>query len=377
MYRITRRARPLLTLELLVFVGCPIALVTLFTLGTIHHHFAWDFRVFWHAGRAVSQGHSPYPASVVGGGPWADGSGVFVYPAPSALAMVPLGILPFGVAAALYTLVTLASVPLALWFLRVRDWRCYGTVFLWLPVLSAVRLGALTPLLLLGIAICWRLRERGSQPRALAAAVVAKVFLWPLLVWNASAGRLLRTLVSVTLIAGGALGSWAVIGFAGFGDYPRLLHDSERLWGGEGYSLPAAERAFGLSWRATNLILFAVGLALALAIAYLARRQDDRSAFVLAVGAALLLSPVAWLHYSMLLAAVIAVSKPRLGLVWFLPLAFWATPHQSSSSEPWRIGLALFVILATVVLGLRQSRRQVDEPILSQPILAQVSSAPT
>jgi hypothetical protein len=346
-------------LNFFLFFVCPLALVALFTLGTIHHHFAWDFRSYWHAGREITRGNSPYPSTAHGllTPSWAGDGGAFLYPAPTAWAMVPLGVLPFGLAAMIFMLLSIAVVPVALRLLGVRDWRCYGVVFLWLPTLGAIRLGNLTPFLLLGVAACWRLRHETGQAGALAATVIAKVFLWPLLIWNALAGRLSRTLLSLALIGGGTLVAWAAIGFAGFSEFPHFMRNAERLSAANGYSLAAASRALGLSWHTTHIGLLLVGLALVLGMAARARAGDERSVLILAVGAALLLTPVEWLHYSLLLAAVVALAQPRLGFLWFMPLAFWATPAEMSNGETWRLALGLSTTVATLGLALRESRR--------------------
>jgi Glycosyltransferase family 87 len=359
MHRVRSTARASSSLGFFLFLVCPVALVALFTVGTIHNHFAWDFRSYWHAGREITHGNSPYPSTAHGllTPSWAGDGGAFLYPAPTAWAMVPFGVLPFGLAATLFMLLSIAVVPVALRLLGVLDWRCYGVVFLWLPTLGAIRLGNLTPLLLLGVAACWRLRNETGQAWTLAATVVAKLFLWPLLIWNALAGRLSRTLLSLTLITAGILVSWAAIGFAGFSEFPHFMRSAERLSAANSYSLAAAGRALGLSWHATHIGLFVVGLALALGMAAYARAGDERSILILAVGAALLLTPIEWLHYSLLLSAIVAVAQPRIGFLWFLPLAFWATPDEMSNGQMWRLTLGLSITLGTLGLALRESRR--------------------
>ena len=108
-------------------------------------------------------GRNPYPPPTAAGVAPGDR---FVYPPPVALLLLPFGLLPFGVAAALITVVLLAAVAATLAVLGVRDWRCYGAAYLSIPVLHDVRLGALTPLLALGLALVWRWRSeaRASVP---------------------------------------------------------------------------------------------------------------------------------------------------------------------------------------------------------------------
>ena len=74
-------------------------------------------------------------------------------------------------------------VVAALWLLELRDWRCYGAAYLSVAVLHDIRLGALTPLLALGLALVWRWRAQARAAVPLALIIVAKLFLWPLTVW--------------------------------------------------------------------------------------------------------------------------------------------------------------------------------------------------
>ena len=49
--------------------------------------------------------------------------------------------------------------------------------------------------------------------------------------------------------------------------------------------------------------------------------DGDRRAFVLALAAAFVLTPILWLHYLVLLVVPIALARPRLSALWFVPLA--------------------------------------------------------
>ena len=65
-----------------------------------------------------------------------------------------------------------AAVVAALWSLGVRDWRCYGAVFLSRPTIDAILTGTVSPLLLLGVALLWRYRNRTYAAGAIAAGIV-------------------------------------------------------------------------------------------------------------------------------------------------------------------------------------------------------------
>ena len=69
--------------------------------------------------------------------------------------------------------------------------------------------------------------------------------------------------------------------------------------------------------------------------------------FVLALGAALALTPIVWLHYFALLLVVVALMRPRLGLVWFVPLAMVITPgsgHPTPFETAWTLGVTALTI---------------------------------
>ena len=83
-----------------------------------------------------------------------------------------------------------------------------------------------------------------------------------------------------------------------------------------------------------------------------ARRGDERTAFVLAIGAALALTPIVWLHYFALLLVVVALAQPRLGLVWFVPLGMYLTPG-SGHPTPFETSWTLCVALVTIALAVR------------------------
>ena len=76
--------------------------------------------------------------------------------------MIPFTLLPVE-AAGLLVMALLVGAALAIpCVLGVRDWRCYGLLLLWPPVLSAVQTGSVTILLALGAALAWRYRDRAT-----------------------------------------------------------------------------------------------------------------------------------------------------------------------------------------------------------------------
>jgi alpha-1,2-mannosyltransferase len=350
----------------ILYALLPALLLTLMVAGSVHDHFAFDFHQFWQGGRDVIDGRSPYPppdSLPRGGDRTLDAVAIqdvfrFPYPAPAALAMAPLGALPFSVAAALFVLLSVAAVFLALRLLGVVDWRCYGLVFASIATLGAVRLGTFTPFLLLGLALAWRFRDRKAiAAAAVGGLVVAKLFLWPLLLWLVLSRRVGTAALALAIATAVTIASWAVIGFAGLGDYPELLSSLAASVQSKGWSAVALGLSLGLSSavaKAFSLVL--AGSVLALAV-FAPRGRRDLWSFTLAIAAAILLSPIVWLHYFLLLVAPLAIAFPALAPAWFIPLAFWAWPFQETGGDVWKIALGLAALGAACATTLLSAQR--------------------
>jgi alpha-1,2-mannosyltransferase len=335
----------------LLFAALPLALVPLL-LHAAGSDYLWDFRKeYMPAGRALLDGNSPYPHALGQLKSHAN----YVYPPLVAVFVAPLTLLPHLLAEWIFLALSLAAPALALRLLRVRDWRCYGIVYLWPPLLGGLSLGTISPLLALAVAAAWRWRRSSPALGAIVmGAAVAKLFLWPLLALFAIGDRWRAALVSVVAAGVAVLASWALIGFAGLADYPRLLQELSRIESPRGYSPTALGLALGLPREAALALALAVGLPLLVAAIALARHpRSELSALSCAIAASLALSPVVWLHYLVLLIVPIAAARDRLGLVWFVPLLFWVTPGTASNGSTWRIALVLAFATLTLVLAAR------------------------
>jgi Glycosyltransferase family 87 len=310
---------------------------------------AIDFRQFYGAARAILAGTSPYPTGAESVGPLAH-QYEFPYPPLSALATMPLTIFPLKAAELLVIATSVALVLAIPYVLGVRDWRCFGLVLLWPPVLSAIQTSNPTILLALAAALAWRFRERPVRLGASVGVTLAvKFFLWPLLVWLVSSRRLLSSALAVTLGVGLLLFSWAIIGFSGFLRYPALLHANEERWGDDAYTLRNVALDFSAPPVVATTVWLAVGIALLVATVVLSRRGDDRRAFIVALAAAFALSPLVWLGYFAFLVVVVAIAQPRLGYLWFLPLA---TVISTGSGHPTSFVACWTLLVAAVTLAL-------------------------
>jgi Glycosyltransferase family 87 len=326
--------------ELAVFLWVPCILFALVVATELHlANSLKDWEIFRAAAHSVVHGRSPFPPATTAALAHGD---KYVYPPVTALLLTPIAFGPVALGKTLFLLLALGCVLLALRLLGVRDWRCYGLALLTAPVVDTLSLGAISSMLLLGVALAWRYRDRPFVAGAATAlTAVAKLFVWPLFVWLLATRRFRAALVaaatSVLLLVGG----WAVIGFAGLGGYPHLLRVLTKVDAVKSYSLAGLLRVDGGAATAlTGLLVLAVICGIFLA----ARGPDgDRQALVIAVAGALLATPVLWLHYLDLLFVPIALARPRLSAIWFAPLAFWVTPLAHSGGSVWRICLVLAV----------------------------------
>jgi hypothetical protein len=310
-----------------------------------------DFRIFRTAATAVEHGRSPYPPP----DPHALGElHRFVYPPFSALVFAPFTGIPLGAGKVLLLVLGLVSLFTALRLLGVSDWRCYGLAALSAPAVNSLALGAITPFLMLGVAAAWRFRDAPGRAGATAAlAAGAKLFLWPLGVWLLVTGRLRATGVTLVALAGLLVGGWAVIGFRGLSSYPRLLHALSLAEQGTGYG---AADLLHLTRTAAEVFAVVAAALVVPAVMVAARGADgDRRALAVAVVGAVFATPLLWLHDLALLSVPIALYRPRLSGLWFVPLVMWLSPSTQANGVLWRVCLALAVLVVvaarTVVAG--------------------------
>lgn len=338
--------------------------LTMVALGT-PGDWASDFRQFWQGGRDVWNGVSPYPslALLEAAEDDLDPVGIhpvsrFPYPAGAAVALAPLGALGFDLAAAVWGALLIVAILAAVRMLGVSDWRVLALIVSSPPVISSVRLGTLTPVLLLLLAISWRWRNLRWVPGgAIALALALKLFLWPAIVWLAATRRYREAGVAVAGAAALTVGAWALIGFDGMADYPELLRRLSDVFADRGFSLVAAGEALGLPEQAAEALPWVVGLALLAWAVRLARSDEgDRTSFSVTVVAAIALSPIVWLHYFALLVAPLALRVPRFGWPWLLLWVFWLVPAQGSHGALWKVLVVLAIVAAVTSASLARTR---------------------
>jgi hypothetical protein len=314
--------------------------------------FLFDLHVMWQAGHDVVTGHSPYP---------------FVYPAPAAFLMAPFGALPWPVAVVCFTVVLIAAMTLALWLLGVRDWRCYSVTLAATPMASSIMIGTLSPLLALGAAVAWRYRDRRwVVAAAISLVVVTKILLWPLAIWLLATRRFRTAAATVGLGVAVTFGSWAVLGFDGLADYPHRLGRVAGLEQDKSYSPFALLRALEVGSTSARLIVLGLTAAALVAIVWVARGHDgDRRSFVVALITGLLVSPIVWLHYAVVLVVPLALYRPRLGAAWLVPVLYWLLPGQENKGSAGNILLMMALTAVALALAAWSGRLRRPVPALS------------
>jgi hypothetical protein len=339
-------------LALLALCWVPVLLTVMRLVATIREHaFAVDFHnYYWLSGTYVLHGRSPFPPPTPDAALLLHTYPAGPYPAPVPVFFAPFGLLPVWLGDAVFTAALIVALVLALHVAGVRDWRCYGAAFLWAPVAFGIQTANLTLLLLLGLALLWRLRHQViGTVIVLGSLISLKLFLWPLVVWLLATRRYRAAVWSVILAVLITLLSWAILGFAGFQDYPRVARIYARFFGPSTYTPSALLAKMGVAGSSLRMGGLAIGVAALVAIVVAARRsRSDKAAFTFAVGAALLCTPIVWLHYFALLLVPLAVLSPVFSIAWALPVILWACPVGAPTST-WKFALPLVVCSATLL----------------------------
>jgi alpha-1,2-mannosyltransferase len=284
----------------------------------------------------------------------------FLWPMAAVLPVVPLTALPPGVADWLVTAAMIASLVAALWILGVRDWRVYGVVAFWPAVIESIQTAnASLPLTLL-VALMWRYRDRAPiAGLALGYGVAVKLFLWPVAVWLALIGRWRAAAIAAVSAAASLL---LLLPFTSVADYVRLLRNLADTFEHDSYTIFALLTDVGVP----DALARAVTVVLGLGVLWLAWR---RRSLGLAIAAALVLSPIVWRHFFVLLAVPLALSRPRFDAVWLIPIGLWVG-DGTFNGAPWQTASVIALVAITFLLCERGPRHQEPATITAHRIPA-------
>jgi hypothetical protein len=356
----------------MVLVGALLAAFTMYG-NAKSHAYGFDFRGgVWAASRDVLAGRSPYPP------PEAEKllavGNAYIAPPLLAVLSVPLSLLPFVPALVVWDVACTAALVLALRILGVRDWRVYGLALTSFPFVAGVVLGQPGGLLALGAAVAWRYRSSWRGAAAVGIVIALKLLAWPLLLWLVVTRRFRQAGVATAVALAATAGSWALIGFKGLLEYPRLLAADVTAFQARSHSVVAAALRLGATAQVAKLLALLVAAALAATVWRLASDRD-LGAFAAALAFGLLTSPILWLHYLVILFAPLAVAHRRAGAVWLLTFAYWISPTEMPS-HVWKV---VAVLALTATLSVLSARRVRGAPAAPQPAdaLPQALAAPS
>lgn len=318
------------------------------------HLWGFDYHGgLWQGGRDILHGHNPYPTPtperlLIPGN-------AMITPPLLALVNLPLALLPLIPAVLLWNAVQVLALAAALYLCGVRDWRGYVLAGASFPFVATLTLGQPEGLFALALALVWRYRDRWQGGVMLGVLIAAKLFPFPLVLWFLLTRRYRNATTSVAVAACALGASWAAIGFNGMSGYPHLLSADADAFAARSHAILSVLVREGLTVHAARPL--AGVLALALSALLLARaRGSDTGMFAALVVAGLLLSPIMWMHYLVLLLVPLAVAHPRPNRWWLVYCLFWLSPTEDKSSM-----LQLLLVLAVAcVTGAAGMSRKAD-----------------
>lgn len=287
------------------------------TLG--HDYLAYDA-----AARRLLAGRPLYDTSFEAAG----GFGLYYYPPPFAVALLPLvAVAPADVAVWLWTSGLVAALLVGIALLPVRPtvrWLVLGLAGLTWPAVYSIKLGQVGPLLFLLFAVGWRWLASDRVVGAVAAlGALIKIQPIALVGWALLERRWRAVGLGLGLLVGLSVATVASVGPAAWPDFFALLgRVSDPVTTPGNVTIGALAYRAGASREAATVLQ---GLALGLVgVAWLVAvlRRPPFVGYLATVAVSQLASPILWDHYALLVLLPVAWLLER-GRSWaaLLPLA--------------------------------------------------------
>lgn len=288
--------------------------------------FGFDFACYYDAAARFVAGEGLYLARTLEGPFIHGGPGTYVYAPPLAVALAPFTLWSFPDATMVWFAARVALLALAIALMPVRAtirFATFGLMALSASLLSDLALGNVNVLLLLGVVCGWRWLDRPVGAVALAVTMAVRPQLAVIVAWWLLRRRW-RLVAWAT--AGGAavlVATLPLVGIGAYTDFLRLLRNIQIAGAPHNASLDALARGAGLA-EPLAAAAFLAGVMAALGAVLASRRLDTEAAYVVVTSASLLLTPLLWPHYLVVLALPAAFLAER-GRPWglALPLLTW------------------------------------------------------
>ena len=288
--------------------------------------FGFDFACYYDAAARFVAGEGLYLARTLEGPFIHGGPGTYVYAPPLAVALAPFTAWSFSDATMVWYAARVLLLVLACGLMPVRAtirFATFGFTALSASLLSDLSLGNINVPLLLGVVLGWRWLDRPAGAVALATTMAVRPQLAVVMAW-----WLLRRrwrLVAWATASGAAVivATLPLVGIGAYADFLRLLRNIQIAGAPHNASLDALVRAGGLA-EPLATAAFLAGAMVALGAVVASRRLDTEAAYVVVTSASLLLMPLLWPHYLVVLALPAAFVAER-GRPWgvALPLLTW------------------------------------------------------
>jgi hypothetical protein len=303
-----------------------LALAAVSFIGSVG--FAYDFQAYDLAARRIAAGEALYPEGTVEAYNQGRFEGLYLYPPPLAIALLPLTILGPHEAAIAFLVLRIGMLIVGCALLPVRRevrLAVLGVACVSFPVLYDLNLGNVSVVIFFLSACIWRWQDSPVGAAVLAGAMAIRpTFLIVLIGWlvRGAFRPVLWTIAAGVVILVLML---PIVGVPTWLDYVTILRGLGPTSTGEhNISLSSLAGALGLSPEVATIALFA-GYVLALgSVAFAARRRDADVAVVVSIGATLVLTPFIHSHYLAILLIPAALLADR-GWWWALalPLLGW------------------------------------------------------
>jgi hypothetical protein len=290
---------------------------------------AWgfDFQAYHAAGGRLLDASGLYVPGSLSGPFQPVAAGLYLYPPPFAISVLPLAILPLDAATDIWYALHVLALAAACALLPVRTairLASFAVAALAFATIRDLALGNVSVLLLLPLAATWRWLDRPVGSIAMAFVIALKptmaVYLgwwalrrnWSALGWCVGSGLVLILL------------SLPLVGPVGYADYLTMMRNVSGILGAPN-SLDFGSTALGLGvTEPLATLAYLCGAVIATLAILLSLRRDPEVGFMVTLSAALLIAPLLWEHYLavlMLPAAFLAQRGRPWGLA--LPLLTW------------------------------------------------------
>jgi Glycosyltransferase family 87 len=339
---------------LVVFAGAAaFTLIAAGTTGTL----GYDFLAYHQAANRLLDGQPLYDPTIQQTG----GFGLFYYPPPFALAIVPFAPLSGATAAWLWAGLSIVAFLVGTAILPVRRdirWLIVLLAALMWPFAYALKLGQVGPVLYLLFAIGWRRMDDPVSVGATAAfGALIKVQPGIILAWTFLTRRWAAVIVGVAILLLAAVLATAVAGGLDvWTSFVTILGNvSDPITTPHNFTPGAIAYQLGLPVGPAAILQVASTIGAAAIVVVTALRATAAASYLVAVVASQLLSPVLWDHYAMLL---------LLPVAWLLDRGHWWAAIVPLVSSILTIGLTppivypvLFwiTLVAVATLGLRDA----------------------